>query len=92
VPKRSHPTLELKRDMGRAVIDHLSALGPLPSAGYLAGQAVSSAVFQLFAEDGEGLVVYNDLDVFHKATERDLDIAEWKQRTLSTVGYQGCTV
>lgn len=92
MPKRSRHALELTRDMGRAVIDHLSALGPLPRSGYLAGQAVSSAVFQLFADDGEGLVVYNDLDVFHSATARDLDIAEWKQRTLSTVGYQGCSI
>lgn len=47
--------------MGLDVIRHLRQFGELPEAGILAGQAVDSALTDLF---GAGGGVYNDLDIF----------------------------
>ncbi len=78
--------------MGEAIIDHLSALGRLPQEGFLAGQSVSSALFDLFVPDSEGLSVYNDLDVFYQATPDDQKIVERGRRTLDTVRYHDVEV
>ncbi len=43
--RSQHRRRELIPSMGPAVLAHLSALGKLPDAGYLAGQSVSSALF-----------------------------------------------
>ncbi|WP_042857926.1 PcfJ domain-containing protein [Dickeya sp. NCPPB 3274] len=83
---------ELNPAMGVAIIDHLQALGTLPDSGYLAGQAVSSALFDLYADDGEGLVIYNDLDVFYQASIADIEEARGANRTLDTVGFQDCRI
>ncbi len=45
------PRLELTPSMGTAVLAHLAALGKLPDTGYLAGESVSSALFELFADN-----------------------------------------
>lgn len=74
------------------MVAHLGALGPLPAAGYLAGQAVSSALFELFSDDGAGLSVYNDPDVFYEATPDDLVAAKAALRTLDTVEFQEASV
>jgi hypothetical protein len=83
---------ELSPLMGEVIIDHLSALGTLPQEGFLAGQAVSSALFDLFVPDSEGLSVYNDLDVFYQATPDDEKIVERGRRTLDTVRYHDVEV
>jgi hypothetical protein len=51
----SGPAFALTPDMREAIGHPLSALAPRPQDGYLAGQAVSSAVFELFVPGGEGL-------------------------------------
>lgn len=56
--------IKLHPGMGTAVIDHLRQFGDLPRAGILAGQAVDSAITDLF---GKGGGVYNDLDIFRNA-------------------------
>lgn len=53
--------ITLHRAMGAQVINHLRQFGELPSQGILAGQAVDSAITDLF---GHGGGVYNDLDIF----------------------------
>lgn len=58
----SKPSLRISPAMGEAVIAHLRKMVPLPSKGYVAGQAVSSAVMDLLGEQGGG--VYNDVDLF----------------------------
>jgi hypothetical protein len=78
--------------MGEAVIHHLSALGPLSAEGYLAGQAVSSALFELFVQDGDGLSVYNDLDIFYPVTEDDETIVRRGKRGLRTVQFHDLNV
>lgn len=83
-----HPNLTLTPFMGSQVINHLQALGNLPDHGYLAGQAVSSAVFDLLMPWDHGLAVYNDLDVFYDATIDDHKEVAKKSRTLSTVRFQ----
>ncbi|KWU19197.1 hypothetical protein AS149_13200 [Burkholderia cenocepacia] len=50
--------------MGAAVIRHLRQFGDLPDKGIVAGQAVSSAIQDLFG-DGRGQV-YNDVDIFRE--------------------------
>ena len=47
--------------MGESIVAHLSQFGNLPKTGILAGQAVDSAITDLF---GNGGGVYNDLDIF----------------------------
>jgi hypothetical protein len=53
--------ITLHRAMGAQIVSHLSQFGDLPSQGILAGQAVDSAITDLF---GHGGGVYNDLDIF----------------------------
>lgn len=84
--------MKLNPEMGLTIIDHLRELGSLPAEGYLAGQAVSSSLFDLFADDGEGLAIYNDLDVFYPATVADREEAKETNRTLDTVGFQDCRI
>lgn len=52
----------LHPSMGPAIIEHLSKFCDLPSRGLMAGQAVASAVSELYS-DGRA-VRYNDVDVF----------------------------
>lgn len=51
------------------ILAHLKKLTPLPAAGILAGQALSSAILDLY---GNGGGVYNDIDIFVPATEEKL--------------------
>lgn len=51
------------------LLAHLEKLTPLPPSGILAGQALSSAILDLY---GEGGGVYNDIDIFVPATEDKL--------------------
>lgn len=55
--------IELKPEMGAAVVQHLRQFGDLPQSGIIAGQAVDSAITDLF---GKGGGVYNDVDIFIK--------------------------
>jgi hypothetical protein len=54
-------TFELRADMGEILLNHLSQTTELPRFGVLAGQAVASAIDDLW---GAGGGVYNDFDVF----------------------------
>jgi hypothetical protein len=54
-------TLVLHPDMGAAVVKRLREFGNLPKGGILAGQAVDSALTDLY---GMGGGVYNDVDIF----------------------------
>jgi hypothetical protein len=53
---------------------------------------VSSALFELFADNRDGLSVYNDLDAFSPATNADYKAVAASSRALSTVDYQHCQV
>lgn len=53
--------IALTAAMGPAILNHLRQFGALPSSGILAGQAVDSAITDLF---GSGGGVYNDIDIF----------------------------
>lgn len=53
--------IQLRPEMGAIVLNHLRQFGELPSKGILAGQAVDSAITDLF---GKGGGVYNDVDIF----------------------------
>lgn len=57
-------TIVLGPDMGSPILDHLSKMCDLSrfSEGYVAGQAVASAVFDLFGFGGGS--IYNDIDIF----------------------------
>lgn len=55
--------IALRPEMGREVLRHLSKFAELPTKGILAGQAVDSALTDLW---GGGGGVYNDLDVFRQ--------------------------
>jgi len=55
--------------MGESIVTHLSQFGNLPKTGVLAGQAVDSAITDLF---GNGGGVYNDLDIF-RIEERPME-------------------
>ncbi|MDO9179075.1 MAG: PcfJ domain-containing protein [Agitococcus sp.] len=59
--------LPLHGSMGPAILNKLREFTDLPTHGYVAGQAVASAVSELFG-DGRA-VVYNDIDVFRTQTE-----------------------
>lgn len=52
------------------ILAHLNKLTPLPSAGILAGQALCSAILDLY---GEGGGVYNDIDIFLPADADKLE-------------------
>ncbi len=56
-------SITLRPTMGADVLRHLSRFGELPSKGVLAGQAVDSAITDLW---GGGGGVYNDLDIFRQ--------------------------
>jgi len=83
---------ELQQGMGTQIVEKLRGFGDLPDEGIVAGQAVSSAIFDLFSPDSEGMVVYNDVDIFRVADAKDIDIAEEKLRTLDTVKYHNFLV
>jgi hypothetical protein len=53
--------ITLSPQMGPAVLAHLSKCAELPKFGCIAGQAVASAIDDLF---GAGGGIYNDIDVF----------------------------
>jgi hypothetical protein len=53
----------LNPNMGTAVVNHLRQFAELPPDGILAGQAVDSAITDLF---GKGGGVYNDIDIFRR--------------------------
>jgi hypothetical protein len=55
--------VQLRQEMGLEVVRHLKEMTGLPATGYLAGQSVCSALFDLYVGKGEG-AVYNDFDVF----------------------------
>lgn len=63
-------SLNLHPTMGEAVIEHLSKLCLIPDRGLIAGQAVASAVSELFY-DGRA-VKYNDVDLFVPASDNAL--------------------
>jgi hypothetical protein len=65
--------LKMSQDMAPELLEHLSQRATLPSQGIVAGQALASAVMDLY---GQGGGVYNDIDVFVLAT--DTIIAEFK--------------
>lgn len=58
--------IQLSPEMGTAVIGHLSQFVQLPKTGILAGQAVASAIEDLWGRKGTG--VYNDLDIFRRVS------------------------
>lgn len=73
--------LALNANMGDAVLLRLQDFTPLPRSGFVAGQAVASAVSEIF---GDGAAVkYNDVDVFRKQTAD-----EW-QSFLDWSGEEG---
>jgi hypothetical protein len=59
--------IRLRPEMGEAILEHLRKRAPLPKYGVLAGQAVASAIDDLW---GRGGGVYNDLDVFIPCEEK----------------------
>jgi hypothetical protein len=61
---------QLRPEMGLEVIRHLKEMTLLPDEGYLAGQSVSSGLFDLFVGPGEG-AVYNDFDVFYHTSSNE---------------------
>lgn len=59
----------LNTNMGDAILNRLRDFTDLPASGYVAGQAVASAVSELF---GDGRAVqYNDVDVFRESRPED---------------------
>jgi len=68
-----HPT------MGTAVINHLRQFGDVPNRGILAGQAVDSAITDLF---GKGGGVYNDLDIFRNVP-RTGDVGPYERANMT---------
>jgi hypothetical protein len=62
-------TLSLQAGMGSAIVEHLRQFGDLPERGVVAGQAVASAIFDLYAGGGG---VYNDVDIFRKVTSGEV--------------------
>lgn len=65
-------TVVLHAGMGAEIVKHLSQFAELPSHGILAGQAVDSAITDLW---GRGGGVYNDLDVFRQCKVEPRKIA-----------------
>lgn len=57
--------ISLRPEMGETILAHLGKLAKLPKFGVVAGQAVASAIEDLW---GAGGGVYNDLDVFIPST------------------------
>jgi hypothetical protein len=81
--------LRLDAGMGQAVLDHLARFADFPADGLVAGQAVASALSELFG-DGWG-VAYNDVDVFrhyHKLGEDETRRKHREaRRVVSTVNF-----
>jgi hypothetical protein len=71
----------LHKGMGELVLSRLRDFADMPAQGYVAGQAVSSAVSELF---GDGRAVkYNDVDVFRPVTvEEDAEYTRLAQESL----------
>jgi len=72
--------IQLHAGMGPAIVDHLRHFGDLPTRGIVAGQAVASAVQDLFG-DGNGKV-YNDVDIFRPLASHRL-MKERRRNTLN---------
>lgn len=72
--------IQLHAGMGPAIVDHLRQFGELPARGVVAGQAVASAVQDLFG-DGNGKV-YNDVDIFRPLASHRL-MKERRRNTLN---------
>lgn len=62
--------ISLRPEMGEAILTHLGSMAKLPNFGVIAGQAVASAIEDLW---GAGGGVYNDLDVFIPCTGKFTD-------------------
>jgi hypothetical protein len=81
----------LNANMGEAVLARLLDFTPLPESGYVAGQAVASAVSELFG-DGRA-VMYNDVDVFRAQTNEEWQnfIGNWdgirSRRAITTTHF-----
>lgn len=81
-------TITLHRTMGAEILNHLRQFGDLPDTGILAGQAVDSAITDLY---GHGGGVYNDLDIFRNVPSgRRRDYREFATETAgrATIGVQ----
>ena len=74
-------TLSLQAGMGEDIVRHLRQFGPLPERGIVAGQAVASAILDLY---GGGGGVYNDIDVFRRVTSNPVRLR--RDRASATVG------
>jgi hypothetical protein len=77
---------QLSADLGNAVIARLEQIATIPyEKGFVAGQAVSSAVLELLGLPGGG--VYHDIDIF-------IDSAWWFKDSNSEVGAdeENCAV
>lgn len=60
--------MKLSKAMGPAVLKHLTNFSVIPESGIIAGQAVCSAILDLyFNKSGQ---VYNDIDVFYSQTNK----------------------
>lgn len=86
--------LKLEAGMGAAVLGHLRQFATLPEDGLVAGQAVASAVSELFGE-GWG-VAYNDVDVFrhYRRLEEDEERRSRREakRVVDTVHFTALEV
>lgn len=71
----------LREDMGPLVLARLKEFVNFPERGYVAGQAVASALFELFG-DGRA-VVYNDVDVFREYTDAEYQEATYRRSQLT---------
>lgn len=70
----------LNQHMGGEILTHLAQFGALPDRGIVAGQAVASAIQDLY---GFGAGVYNDVDVFRLV---GAGVLERKEMANSTTG------
>lgn len=65
------------------ILAHLGKLAPLPADGLLAGQALASAILDLY---GSGGGVYNDIDIFLPASPEKLaELASDERRTADAL-------
>lgn len=84
----------LNANMGSKVLERLREFTALPQSGYVAGQAVASAVSELFG-DKNFAVVYNDVDVFRPVSgaeeeEHRAQVREYEEKRESgEVAYSG---
>jgi len=68
------PSTQVSAALGPAVLARLREMTRLPPKGYVAGQAVSSAVHDILGISGGG--VYNDIDVFFNHKDH-AELAAW---------------